>query len=147
MFLHEGQRAIALSGPEPTHPAKSVLFAGIVALNTRFGHENEINVSILSCAEELLRHPNHLRILGRVGVFSTSERLIRAGHERFPEGRFYLPSRNDEFGFARPDAMKRAAEHGVTTDYIGNFHNYPLVNPKATVAQIRELLEAPSIAA
>lgn len=147
MFLREGQRAIALSGPEPIHPAGAMLRAGLVALNMRHGDESEVSMTIRGSVEEILRHPDHLRILGKVARFSTAERLILKGSERFPDGRFYLPSQEDEFGFTRPEMMERAAAHGITAAYVGRFHNYPLTNPKATVAQIHQLLEAPSVAA
>jgi len=142
MFLHDGVRAIALAGVEPTPPEKSILRAGKVAFNMTLGHEKGSPiVPMLSNVEEVLRHPTHLRVLGQVGWFSTTERLVRAGDERFPEGRLYLPALDDEFGFGKPEAVARATANGITAAYVGRFHNYPLTHPKATVQSIRSLIE------
>ena len=146
MYLHCGERGIALSGVEPTHPIRSVVRAGHVAYNTLAARELENPMSLRRSAHELLHHPDHLRVLGRVGMFSTAERLIRKGAEGFPGGRYYLPSERDEFGFTRPDMIARAAEHGIVTGYVGRLHNDPITNPRNTVTQIKQLLEVKSAA-
>lgn len=147
MHAKFGAMVFALCGPEPTHPAKAIPLAGRAAYSSLNRRESEHSLSTLNTAQELLMHPAYLKILTAIGRFSTSRSLIQRGDETFHGGRFYLQAHDDEFGFTRPDKMKEAAAHGVVTDYLGRFHDYPLRNPKATVAKMKELMDRKSVAA
>lgn len=135
---------VAIAGVEPTHPYLAVSRALKVARNAESRKDCEVDLSRIGNIKHVVRNPEHLLVLARVGIFSTADRLIYGGHKSFPGGRFYLPAQHDEFGFGTdPRTLERVKRHGITAQPLGRFHSDALSNPKSTAATIYQLLEAP----
>jgi hypothetical protein len=142
MAVREAGLVVALNGAEPT-PLGKTIWGGIkVATNSAIGREEYANEPRLTSGIiEVLRHPSTLAIPLRVRKFSTVQTLIR-GSASFPDGRVYLPSEDDEFGFGSNGEVDLANRHGVTAQMLEGWHNQHLLHPRAGAEQIKKFVNA-----
>jgi hypothetical protein len=134
---------VGLNPIEPTPFLKTILRGIKVANNHEIGREDHVaKPSPISGFVEVVKHPSNLKAPLIVRKFSTVQMLVDGGTEAFPEGRLYLPTRQDEFGFSSDELVTYAKIHGITSEMLDGYHNQPLLHPRAAVAQISGLLNA-----
>lgn len=138
----EAPIAIAIAGVEPTPLHKSVTGAFAVAFNKEIGHDEGVKKTGLTNGfVEVAKHPSSLRIPFRIRKFSTVE-MLKAKATDFPAGRFYLPARDDEFGFGDDQKIKDAYWSGINASYLGRWHNSALLQPKQAAKSLNNRLNS-----
>lgn len=133
---------VAMNAAEPTKLARTVIGAVKTSTNKQIGREPHVAEPTFSSAfVEVAKHPSTWSVPFRVRSFSSLNVLLTGGRHAFPGGRFYLPSRDDEFGFGRVELVDYANKHGIVAQMLEGFHNQPLLHPNATVKQIHDIFE------
>jgi hypothetical protein len=141
----EAPMVFALAGVEPTPLHKSLTGAIKVGTNTKVGHDDGvIETGLKNGFLEVLKHPSTIQIPFRIRHFSTFDMLVQKAAD-FPEGRFYLPARLDEFGFGSDIGRVVTADaYGIRASYFGDWHNSAMLHPKEAARGIYQRLNNPA---
>lgn len=140
--IHQAGLIVVLNGVEPTPLHRLTLGAFGVAFNRQIGHEEGVRVmGLADAAIELARSPYTLGLPYRLSHFSSLKRLIDYA-EMFPEGRAYLPTDKDEFGFGGHGEVDKAREYGIYAEALPGAHSQPLLHPNAAAQAISRALES-----
>jgi len=141
LVVRKARIAVAMNAAEPNPLGQTLKGAIKVGTNGEIGREEGLRkTGLRHGAMEVARHPSTLAVALLVREFSTLKMLVAGGTEAFPEGRLYLPSHNDEFGFGSYWDVMIAQANGITAEMQDGFHNQPLLHPTPAVKRIGELL-------
>lgn len=142
--VKEAGIVVAMNGAEPIERMRDTVGRAWKVFNNHdIKREEQVkHPSRLSGPWEVTKHPGTLGVLSRLKNFSTLQMLIDGGTEAFPDGRFYLPTIDDEFGFGHNGEVELARTHGITAEMLPGWHNQPLLHPVKAVEQISAILNA-----
>jgi hypothetical protein len=138
MAVHRAGVVIAMNGPERTSLTRLIRGAGEIAVNIASAmHEDQAApIGLTNGLREVFAHPITMTIPFRVGYFSTVRKLID-GKANYTDGRAYLVTTEDEFGFGENGEVSLARQHGLVAQMYPGSHNQHLWNPRAGAGQIR----------
>ena len=130
---------VALNAAEPTLVRQAV--RGAVRVGTEPNIEPQTDfvkpTSLSDGFIEIARHPSLLvTVPVRLRSYSTIQTLVE-GEAAFPDGRAYLPTEYDEFGFGSHNEVEQALEHGITARMLPGYHNQPLLRPQEGAEHIQ----------
>lgn len=132
MAIRRAGIVIAINGAEPTPFLMAV--RGALRLSTKSNTEPDfdhvIATGLSDGLREVMLHPSQLITVPlRLRAFSTLQRLTES-NTSFPDGRVYLPTEHDEFGFGSHGEVEVALEHGIVARMLPGYHNQPLQRPQ-----------------
>ncbi len=141
MAVNKAAEIIALNAPEPTRLRTTVRGATVIAFDKAVGKEAGISSGgLLEPVLEVARHPLiNAKIPLAIRKFSSSQKLIDNA-DAFPGGRSLFATEQDQFGFARPEAIARANDNGVFARMLQGKHNHAMFQPKDMMSQIATAL-------
>jgi len=142
MAVHDAGIVVALNGVEPTPLLATIQGGKRVALEGNITPDDEhvIPTGLTNGLFEVLRHPIiSAKIPFRVRDFSTIRQMI-IYKRHFPDGRIYLPTTDDEFGFGHHGEVDKARQHGILAEMVPGYHNQHLLRPQEGAKLIKNKL-------
>lgn len=138
--LRRAGMVITLNGIEPT-PTRKILCGSIkVGLNGDIGREDGVPApSLLDAFDEVCDNSETLKLLLETRHFSTLG-LLAKGDKQFPEGRIYLPTDQDEYGFGR-HLVDVANRLDVYAKMLPGYHNQAMLHPNWAAGEIKHCIE------
>lgn len=144
-LIKAARSIISLNGLEPTSKLKLIKEMGREKMSNNDGHIKP-DVSNTDFLKEFFRSPSMpIRVLHWAKHFSTVNHMIKGGRASFPEGRLYLPTDDDEYGFGNNGEVQKALEHGIYAKLLPGTHGEAVLRPREHSRRIKEALETAGV--